>query len=229
MAASSNRPRALTPGGEPSPTTAVRDLRSQGGCPLFLFRLNTVPGLAPPSSLYSSSSIFSQLPVWPSPGRPWPPPCSVWEAGVLGRRGFALESADARVCRETGARVSTISWSLTWIWCLRAVKTVAGSRWLLTDFRCFTEHKWPLTRFATSTLRQGGWSSPHHRQTKKGENIPRADWSVWPCETRGPRMRSGREVSTETQAFLRQLAKVKARTDQSHNKRVPGQHGSVGG
>ena len=29
------------------------------------------------------------------------------QAGVLGRRGFALESAAARVCREAGARVST--------------------------------------------------------------------------------------------------------------------------
>ena len=31
--------------------------------------------------------------------------CSV--AGVLGRRGFALESVGARICREAGARVST--------------------------------------------------------------------------------------------------------------------------
>ena len=29
------------------------------------------------------------------------------QAGVMGRRGFALESAAARVCREAGARVST--------------------------------------------------------------------------------------------------------------------------
>ena len=29
------------------------------------------------------------------------------EAGVLGRRGYALESADAQVCREAGGRVST--------------------------------------------------------------------------------------------------------------------------
>ena len=31
----------------------------------------------------------------------------VAEAGVLGRRGFALESATARVCREAGTRVTT--------------------------------------------------------------------------------------------------------------------------
>ena len=29
------------------------------------------------------------------------------QAGVLGRRGYALESAAARVCREAGARVTT--------------------------------------------------------------------------------------------------------------------------
>ena len=29
------------------------------------------------------------------------------EAGVLGRRGYALESAAARVCREAGTRVGT--------------------------------------------------------------------------------------------------------------------------
>ena len=29
------------------------------------------------------------------------------KAGVLGRRGFALESAPARVCHEAGARVTT--------------------------------------------------------------------------------------------------------------------------
>ena len=41
---------------------------------------------------------LSHLPVWPSTRRPWPPPCS--RAGVLGSRGFFLESAAARVCRE---------------------------------------------------------------------------------------------------------------------------------
>ena len=36
--------------------------------------------------------------------RSWPPPACA-TAGVLGRRGWALESAAARVCREGGARV----------------------------------------------------------------------------------------------------------------------------
>ena len=36
----------------------------------------------------------------------WPPPRSVRQRGSVGRRGFALESAAAHVCREAGARVS---------------------------------------------------------------------------------------------------------------------------
>ena len=45
-----------------------------------------------------------RLPVWPSIRRPWPPPRS-WRNSRLGRGGWALESAAARVCREGGARV----------------------------------------------------------------------------------------------------------------------------
>ena len=73
--------------------------------------LCTVPGLAPPSSLASSPSIFAQLPVWPSLGRLWPPPCSLCGGWSVGSSGFffflVLESAAARVCREAGARVGT--------------------------------------------------------------------------------------------------------------------------
>ena len=42
------------------------------------------------------------LPVWPSTRFQWPPP-----TGVLGSRGFAVESAAARVCREAGGRDTT--------------------------------------------------------------------------------------------------------------------------
>ena len=58
-----------------------------------------VPGAPPPSPLASSSHKV-HLWVWPF--------CtaSCVNVGVLGRRGFALESAAARVCREVGARVS---------------------------------------------------------------------------------------------------------------------------
>ena len=34
------------------------------------------------------------------------------EAGVLGRRGYVVENAAARVCREVGARATTAVWKL---------------------------------------------------------------------------------------------------------------------
>ena len=87
-----------------APTSVARDgagivaftRRPIVGCPLLLFsnqrvgtlRLNTVPCLAPLSSLDSSSSIFSQLPVWPSPGRLWPPLCRSCGGLGVGSSGF---------------------------------------------------------------------------------------------------------------------------------------------
>ena len=47
---------------------------------------------------------------------------------MLGRWGFALESAAARVCREAGSRVGTN----ILVRDLDLVPTVADSRWLLT-------------------------------------------------------------------------------------------------
>ena len=63
------------------------------------------PNFSESCSFAVCGSPFSPL-LAPSSRRPWPPPCSVPERGVLGRRGFALESAAARVCREAGGRVS---------------------------------------------------------------------------------------------------------------------------
>ena len=44
--------------------------------------------------------------MWPSTRRLWPPPRSMPEGRGFGFRGFSLETAAARVCREAGARVS---------------------------------------------------------------------------------------------------------------------------
>ena len=57
---------------------------------------------APPSP----PSDCSHLPMWPPTRFLWPSSCSVL-LGLLARRGFAMQNAVARVCRETGARVST--------------------------------------------------------------------------------------------------------------------------
>ena len=60
---------------------------------------------SPPSS--SLARFSAQLPVWPSTRRPWHHRAACSRAGIFGRRGFAFESAAARVCREAGARVTT--------------------------------------------------------------------------------------------------------------------------
>ena len=70
-------------------------------------RLFPVPYFAPPPSLASPSPLFTQLSVWPVPldvlGHQR---AACAEAGVLGRRGHAVESAAARICREA-------AWSAT--------------------------------------------------------------------------------------------------------------------
>ena len=78
--------------------------RALGECTIHLFPCcsplqvrPTVSCLVVASLLAASSLHLSQLSVGPAA-------CAV--AGVLGRRGFALESAAARVCHEAGARVS---------------------------------------------------------------------------------------------------------------------------
>ena len=61
--------------------------------------------VAPPPS--SPLLVQAFLPMWPSHRRLRPSSCSLRSSRVLGRRGFALESVAARVCREGGARVTT--------------------------------------------------------------------------------------------------------------------------
>ena len=57
--------------------------------------------LAPPPSA-ASPSHCALLPVWPTTRLLWPPPRSLRTS-----KGWALESAVARVCREAGGRVTT--------------------------------------------------------------------------------------------------------------------------
>ena len=87
--------------------------RSVGWCPFHvlphiqdgLFILPCASPSAPLASTPSPSSRFCRC------GRPLDASghhrAACAQSGVLGRRGYALESAVARVCREAGARVST--------------------------------------------------------------------------------------------------------------------------
>ena len=56
-------------------------------------------------------------------------------AGVLGRRGFALESATARVCREAGGRVTT-NIMVRWTLLNQGPQTDADLRWLWMASPC---------------------------------------------------------------------------------------------
>ena len=58
--------------------------------PLFTAGFPGVPRFAPWPSVAPSSSLFTFLPVWPSPRRPWPPPCSVRECGSVGSPWICL-------------------------------------------------------------------------------------------------------------------------------------------
>ena len=77
-------------------------------------------------------SVFVRLPVWPSTRRPWPPAVACAVSGVLGRRGFALESAAARLWWKQEAGSLSTSESVTWT-CLRGVHRIRG------DLKLFRE------------------------------------------------------------------------------------------
>ena len=79
-----------------------------------LFSLDTFPTIFVPCP--SATFDFAQLPVWPSSLSTLLDTTACSTSGVLGRRGFAMEGAAARVCREAGARVAKISSWETWIW-----------------------------------------------------------------------------------------------------------------
>ena len=87
--------------------------------------------------LVSVTFVLSKLPVWPST-------CQV--AGVLGRRGFPIESAVARVCREAGDRATTNVRVQDLDIPLGAARTTVVWRWSWTDCHCFTVHGSQWTR-----------------------------------------------------------------------------------
>ena len=72
---------------------------------LQLFTAGSIPRCSASCSFVCDPlpPLFAFLPVWPSPRRPRAACANV---GVLGRRGCALESAAAHVCREACGRVS---------------------------------------------------------------------------------------------------------------------------
>ena len=129
----------------------VRPSKSFGEVPWRPWRcvgVASLPHLSsgpPPSLANAPSPNRAFLPVWPSTRLFWPSPRSCARAGVLGKRGYALESVVARICREAGGRVATnvVVRELD----LVGVLQLMGGAWKssLTDCHCMQASSWPLT------------------------------------------------------------------------------------
>ena len=154
-----------------------------------LFRVSLLRRLRlplPPSSRYCScgrlSDIFGHHRA------------SCAQAGVLGRRGFAIESAAARICREAGGRVATNRfvrdldigvpvnvgrvWKLLWTDSLRTVEP--SSPWTPRSCQCCTVMGHHIE---AQLMRMGSfWWQPD-----AGRNEPTLSWSSpgtepsWSC------------------------------------------------
>ena len=125
--------------------------------------------------------------------------CAV--SGVLGRRGFALESAAARVCREAGGRVtlnvrvSDLDLPPRGAQDQRRLEVVAdglplfhGAQLAIDTTMVSAVRERRPTR---STVREGGWCSPCSREAPEGDHVPRALGSKRPRPFGGPCLRSG--------------------------------------
>ena len=145
------------------------------------------------------------------------------EAGVLGRRGFALESVAARICREAGARVGTNVM-------VRDMDSLPQSHLdtrrlevVADGLPLFHGAQSAIDTTMVSAVRRDGLPRPRSvrddgaalataRRLKERTHpeltgqFGRARLVVLACEV------GGRWLG-ETQAFLRQLAKFKARTE----------------
>ena len=143
------------------------------------------------------------------------------EAGVLGRRGFVLESAAARVCREAGARVTT-NVMIRDLDLLpmnhvdaRRLEVVADGLPLFHGAQVAVDTTLvsPLRRDGTPHVRCAGEDGAalfrpadgksEHTLSTQG-NMEEPGWWFWPA-------RLGRGGLPETQSFLRQLVKAKTR------------------
>ena len=200
-------------------------LRSQGG-PLLSPQCRSVlfSGSIPTSFVCSFCGALSLPSCWC--GRPldWlghhRASCAL--TGVLGRRGFALESAAARVCREAGARVSTNVFLRDLDLLASAPRINDALRLLPRDFPFFTVRNLPSTPLSSLL------SAQTENLTDGVQMLMAQLW--WPLDAARPRTYpelvgdSGRaklvvlageiggRFSEETHTFVRLLARAKTRS-----------------
>ena len=106
-------------------------------------------------------------------------------AGVLGKRGFALEFAAARMCREAGGKVMTNVLvreldlssfdnrleAVAWKWLLTVLKRSVAHSWQLTPLSCAHCARMELTSHVL--LVSEAW---HCRQLEPAKCVPTQSW-----------------------------------------------------
>ena len=112
-------------------------------------------------------------------------------AGLLGRRGFAAESAAARVCREAGLWPSRMP-MMPAVW--RSSSTVCpcmeARNWRLTPLWCL-----PFGAMdCQAWYREHRWHHPGPGPAQKRAYIPGVGWSPFPCAPCGLGRRGRRQV-----------------------------------
>ena len=142
--------------------------------------------------------------------------------GVLGRRGFAVVSAGARICREGGARVVTNALLRDFDLVLQILETNGGWRFWPTDCRFSVARSWQWTRRSCprctamvplTLVQQTSTAVLAVARRRKERTYPelvhprrRARLVVLAGEVAG-------RWSEETRSFLSSLAKAKARSE----------------
>ena len=102
--------------------------------------------------------------------------CAV--VGTLGRRGFPLENAAARVCREAGGR--SVTWILVWLTSSTKARGRGGRTTSRPRSATGTGYDVcvPLDqrRRSQASHSQNKWSLPRGRQTPEGGALPGVGW-----------------------------------------------------
>ena len=90
-------------------------------------------------------------------------------ASVLGRRGFAVESAAARVCREVGGRVTLNTMGQGHGWLFRTPTTLDGWKLSQTVCHCFVAHNWQSCPRCTRWLSETWCCSQGRCSSRRGQ------------------------------------------------------------
>ena len=110
---------------------------------------------------------------------------------------------------------------MIWIWCLRVVRTVAGLEVVADGLPLFHGAQWAIDTTLVSPVGRNGLPM------KRGGNVSRADWSIWPDEGRGLRVKWAGGGLRRRSCSCGSSPRQKPVANQSHNKRVPGAAPSV--